>query len=138
VTYANSVEARYPFLDVDVVAFTATVPPDLLLKGLEEKYLLKRLAQRYLPREITQRQKFSFVAPGSPHLIKHDIEWIQDLLSYERIKQQGYFNPDTVARLKARYRDHRFRLNQTYDDDLLMVVLTFGIFLETFDMPNLH
>jgi asparagine synthase (glutamine-hydrolysing) len=138
VAYANSVEIRYPFLDIDVVAFTASVPPDLLLKGLEEKYLLKRLARRYVPHEITQRQKFSFVAPGSPYLIRHDVAWLQDLLSYERIKQQGYFNPDTVERLKARYRDSRFRLNQTYDDDLLMVVLTFGIFLETFDMPNLH
>jgi hypothetical protein len=34
------------------------------------------------------------------------------------------------------YRADNFRINQTFETDLLMIVLSFGIFLETFSMPN--
>ncbi len=133
VGFANSVEARYPFLDINLLEFVKTIPSSLKLKGLQEKYILKKCAQRYLPKSITEREKFSFVAPGSPYLLKQQIEWIDDILSYETIKRQGYFNPDTVERLKKMYQAEHFNINQTFENDLLMIVLTFGIFLEVFE-----
>jgi len=136
VAYANSVEARYPFLDVEFIDFVKTIPPSLMIKGSVEKYILKRLSEKYLPEQIINREKFAFVAPGSPYLIRQNIEWINDLLSYNTIKKQGYFNPDTVERLKKMYRGDNFNVNQTYENDLLMIVLTFGIFLELFKMPD--
>ncbi len=136
VAFANSVEARYPFLDIDVVEFARTVPPRLLVSGSTEKFIVKRLAARYLAEQITRREKFAFVAPGSPYLLKQDIEWINDCLSRETIKRQGYFNPDTIERLKKMYCRNGFNINQTFENDLLMIVLTFGIFLGTFDMPD--
>ncbi|MBF0201365.1 MAG: asparagine synthase (glutamine-hydrolyzing) [Desulfamplus sp.] len=134
VAFANSVEARYPFLDIDLIAAVQTLPPDILIKGGTEKYILKKLAGRHLPDAITQRTKFAFVAPGSPYLLRQQIEWIEDILSFETIKHQGYFNPHTVENLKKMYRDNNFSLSQTFENDLLMIVLTFGIFLETFKM----
>jgi len=136
VAYANSVEARYPFLDVEFIEFVKTIPPSLMIKGSVEKYILKRLSEKYLPEQIINREKFAFVAPGSPYLIRQNIEWINELLSYNTIKKQGYFNPDTVERLKKMYRGDNFNVNQTYENDLLMIVLTFGIFLELFKMPD--
>ncbi len=136
VCYANSVEGRYPFLDVNLLEFVKTIPQELKLNGLIEKYILKKVGEKYLPKDIFKRQKFSFVAPGSPALVQNNIEWIQDLLSYDRIKRQGYFNPDTVERIKKIYADPKFKLNLPYDSDLLIVVLTFNIFLEVFDMPD--
>ncbi len=137
VAYANSVEARYPFLDVNVIAAAQKLPPNLLLNGMLEKYILKQLASRYLPEPVIKREKFSFVAPGSPYLLQQNLNWINDLLSYERIKQDGYFNPDAVERLKTTYSAPGFTLSQTFDDDLLMMVLTFNIFLDTFNLPRL-
>jgi len=136
VSYANSVEGRYPFLDVNLVEFLTTVPEDLKLNGLTEKYLLKKVARKYLPNEIIDRQKFGFVAPGSPQLLRANIDWVEDMLSYERIKRQGYFNPDTIERLKKTYRQENFKLNLPFDSDLLIVVLTYNIFLDTFNMPD--
>jgi asparagine synthase (glutamine-hydrolysing) len=136
VAYANSIEARYPFLDVEFIDFVKTIPPNLMIKGSVEKYILKRLSEKYLPEQIINREKFAFVAPGSPYLIRQDIEWIADLLSYQTVKKQGYFNPDTVERLKKMYSGDNFNVNQTYENDLLMIVLTFGIFLELFKMPE--
>ena len=137
VAYAHSIEARYPFLDPQVIDLVRTLPPDLMVKNGIEKYLLKRLAARYLPAAITERQKFSFVAPPGPALLQAGHSWVEDLLSPERIRRQGYFDPETVEAMKAQYRRPDFALNQTFDDDPLMVVLTFGILLETFDLPNL-
>jgi asparagine synthase (glutamine-hydrolysing) len=105
----------------------------LKLKEFQEKYILKKIAEHRLPPEIIGREKFAFHAPGSPYLLKRNIEYINDLLSYETIKRQGYFNPDTVERLKKQYTADGFRLNIPYEIDLLIIVITFGIFLEVFN-----
>jgi asparagine synthase (glutamine-hydrolysing) len=131
---ANSVEARYPFLDIDLVDFCATIPPELKLKGYTEKYILKKAAESYVPQAIVDREKFAFAAPGTPSLLQHQTEWVWDLLSYDRIARRGYFNPNTVERLKEQYSQPGFKLNLTLEDDLLMVVLTFGLFEELFNL----
>lgn len=136
VSYANSIEARFPYLDINLVEFVKTIPPGLQLKNSAEKYLLRNYARKFVPEQILQREKFAFVAPGSPYLLKQNIEWVNDLLSRETIKRQGYFDPDTIERLKKIYLSDGFMLNQNLENDLLMIVLTFGIFLETFDMPD--
>jgi asparagine synthase (glutamine-hydrolysing) len=135
--YANSVEGRYPFLDTDLVEFITRIPPHLKLKDFTEKYILKKIAKNRIPEEIIKREKFAFHAPGSPYLLKRNIEYISHLLSYETLKRQGYFNPDTVENLKRQYVKDSFKLNIPYESDLLMVVITFGIFLEAFQMPTM-
>ena len=137
VTNANSVEGRFPFLDINLVEFIKTIPPDIKLNGLVEKYILKKVAAKYIPESIINRQKFGFIAPGSPSLLTQNVEWINDLLSYDRIKKQGYFDPDVVESLKKQYSTKGFRLNLPYDSDFLIVILTFNIFLELFDMPDM-
>lgn len=135
---ANSVEGRYPFLDIDLVKFATQIPPDLKLNRFTEKYILKKAAEGIVPPEIIKREKFAFAAPGSPYLLQQNIEWVEDLLSPETIEKQGYFNAEEVNRLKARYSEDGFRLNVPYEDDLLITVLTFGLFLNLFKLPNLN
>ena len=80
------------------------------------------------------REKFGFHAPGSLALLQRNIEWVNDMLSYERIKRQGYFNPDVIERLKRRYSQKDFRLNLPFETDLLVIVLTFSILLDRFKL----
>ena len=47
-----------------------------------------------------------------------------------RIERQGYFNPKVVERLKLQYMQEGFHLNLPFEQDLLAIVLTFGIFLD--------
>lgn len=136
-TFANSVEGRYPFLDINLIEFVRKVPAAMLLKDMTEKYILKKVAARYIPEDIIKREKFGFVAPGSPQLLHNCREWANDMLSYEQIKRQGYFNPDTVERLKKMYTRDGFILNPPYDSDLLIVIITFNMFLKVFNVPNL-
>lgn len=129
---ANSVEVRYPFLDKNLVEFSATVPCDLKLNDFTEKYIVKKMAARFVPSAIVEREKFGFVAPGSPYLLQHNCEYINDLLSYDLIKRQGFFNPDEVERLKKVYSQPGYKVNVPFENDLLIVVITFGILLDTF------
>lgn len=135
---ANSVEARYPFLDINLVEFTKEIPPNLKLNKLQEKYILKQVAKDFLPSEIINREKFAFHAPGSPNLLKQNVEYINDILSSNLIKKQGYFNPAAIEHLKTQYLQDNFRLNLPFDMDLLIIPLTFGIFLQEFNMPNIN
>jgi asparagine synthase (glutamine-hydrolysing) len=137
VGYAHSVEARYPFLDPAVIDWVRRTPPHWLVHDSLEKYPLRQVAARYLPDTITRREKFGFVAPSCAVLLRDRIEWVEDLLSYATIRQAGYFNPDTVERLKTQYRQPGFNLNTTFDTDLLMIVLTFEIFRQCFGIPCL-
>jgi asparagine synthase (glutamine-hydrolysing) len=60
---AVGVEARVPFLDIELVNFAARLPHTLKMKNNETKYLLKKVAERYLPKEIIYRPKTGFGAP---------------------------------------------------------------------------
>jgi len=134
---ANSVEARFPFLDINLIEFARDVPPDLKLNQFNEKYILKKAAAGLVPSEIIYREKFGFRAPGSPYLWRQNIEWVNDILSYERIRRQGYFNPEVIERLKQQYSQEGVLLNPHLEDDFLMIVLTFGILLDLFKLPSL-
>ncbi|WP_338013323.1 asparagine synthase (glutamine-hydrolyzing) [Micromonospora sp. CB01531] len=136
---ANAVEARYPFLDLDVIDFARTLPPRLMVTPQGgEKHLLRQAAHGLVPTEIIQREKFGFRAPSSPWLLRQHPEWANDLLSHARIKRQGYFNPDTVERLKSQYLSADFDVHPHVGDDLLLVVLSFGVLLDEFDLPDHH
>jgi asparagine synthase (glutamine-hydrolysing) len=136
-TLANSVEGRYPFLDIELIDFVKTIPPGIMLNNLNEKYLLKKLAGNLLPSDIIKREKFGFVAPGSPSLLKTNKEWVNDMLSYDRIKKQNVFDPDSIERLKKLYLSDNFIFNPPYDIDLLIIVLTFNMTLDLFEINHI-
>jgi asparagine synthase (glutamine-hydrolysing) len=129
---ANSVEVRYPFLDKEIVGYSAHLPEELKLRDFTEKYILKKMASRFVPRQVFEREKFHFIAPGSPYLLQKNIEYIHDILSYDLVKKQGYFNPDEVERLKKLYMQEGFSINAPFETDLLIIVITFGILLDQF------
>ncbi|MET0462945.1 MAG: asparagine synthase (glutamine-hydrolyzing) [Chitinophagaceae bacterium] len=131
---ANSVEARYPFLDIELAEFITTIPPGFKLKDLQEKHILRSVARDIVPHQVLNREKFGFVAPSSSSLVRRRYEYVNDMLSYDRIKRQNYFDADRIESLKAEYSQEDFRLNIPFDNDLLITVLTFGVFLEQFDM----
>jgi len=133
----NSVEGRFPFLDVEVAALAARMPPGLKLNGFTEKHILKEVARPLLPASIVEREKYAFNAPGSPHLLRAGIDWVEEMLSPATVRRHGYFDAAAVEVLKARYRAPDFTLAGSNEEDLLMIVLTFGLFVEEFDMPRL-
>jgi asparagine synthase (glutamine-hydrolysing) len=135
---ANSVEARHPFLDIALVEFVSHLSPGLKVKGLQEKYALKRLAEGLVPPAIIRREKFGFRSPASPALLRQKNQWVNDLLSPDLIRRQGYFDADTVERLRSRYSNAGADLHPHFETDLLMIVLTFNLLLNLFKLPALN
>ncbi len=62
-TMAASLEARCPFLDVDVVEFALGLPASVAFPRGRAKALLKPLARRLLPRGLVRRPKTGFGIP---------------------------------------------------------------------------
>lgn len=97
-----SVETRYPFLDDDVIAFSAGIAPEYKLRGMTEKWILRQVAARILPKRIANRPKTMFRACMSGTFLgPKRPDWVDQLLSRESIRATGYFNPAAVARQRA-------------------------------------
>jgi asparagine synthase (glutamine-hydrolysing) len=131
---AHSVEARYPFLDVDVVECARQMPPGLKLRGFEEKFAVKRVADGLVPPPILEREKFAFAADASPALLRAKRARMDELLDPARIRREGYFDADEIIELRRREECRSEGLNLVFEDDALMVVITFQLFLEAFDL----
>jgi asparagine synthase (glutamine-hydrolysing) len=58
-----SLEARSPFLDIEVVDLARRIPWQLKLRGGETKWILKRALEPLLPREVIYRKKKGFGMP---------------------------------------------------------------------------
>ena len=99
VAMANSVEARYPFLDEEVIAFAARIHPRWKLHGfLGDKYLLRRAAERLLPNEVAWRRKAMFRAPLAESFLSNPPSFVRDLISREALARTGYFDAAAVER----------------------------------------
>ena len=109
---ANSLEARSPFLDHEVMEFAARLPVELKLRGRESKYLLKRAFRDLLPSENVDRRKMGFGVPVGEWFRGPLKELLRDALLSEQ--SGGYFRRETVTKMVhehlERRADHGFRL----------------------------
>jgi len=100
---AHSLEVRVPLLDHKLVEFAATIPPELQLRGLRKKYLLKRAMAHRLPGQILNRKKGGFNVPVPGWLRNELHDYVRDVLSEKRLREQGFFRPSYVQQM---IRDH--------------------------------
>lgn len=108
VAMAHSVEGRFPFLDYRVVEFATALPPVLKMKVLNEKYLLKRCTRHLVPKSITQRSKQPVRAPGAECFFGPATpEYVDDMLSPQRLRGSGIFNMIAVQKLVEKFRQGR-------------------------------
>jgi asparagine synthase (glutamine-hydrolysing) len=106
-TMANSVEARVPFLDQDVVEFAMALPPRLRATRTSGKVLLKRAVSRLLPRDIVERPKQGFVAPVEEWFRGELGEKAQREIRRSSLAERGLLDYDAIDRLWARHRAGR-------------------------------
>ena len=60
---ANSLEARVPLLDQELIDFVVGIPSRLKMQGLETKHILKKAMEGIVPKEILYRPKQGFGVP---------------------------------------------------------------------------
>ena len=99
----HSVEGRFPFLDVHVATFAASLPERLRLRDLEEKYLLRRTFGPLLPTEIAQRPKRPYRAPILRSFFGPDAPaYVREYLAPDNVARSGLFDSTMVERLVAK------------------------------------
>lgn len=134
VAMAHAVEGRFPFLDHRVVEFAAKLPPRLKMKVLNEKYLLKRAARGKIPTAILQRPKQPYRAPDAESFFTTEgaarQEYVSELLSPQRLAQDGLFDPPQVTKLVDKVR--RGEAIGVKDNMALVGVLSTQIFVDQF------
>lgn len=103
VAMRSGVELRCPFLDEDVVAFSAGLHPRWKLRQLRDKYLLRQVAARWLPSDIARRPKVDFLAPFDSVYNDAAPPFVKELLSEASLRRAGYFDPASVHRWREQY-----------------------------------
>ncbi len=107
---AASIESRVPFLDHKVVEFAAQVPLRQKISGRSGKWLVKQALRKFLPKSIIQRKKTGFPVPLADWLRRGFADPLWNIVSSERARSRGLFNPDYVNELlqenQAGIRDH--------------------------------
>jgi asparagine synthase (glutamine-hydrolysing) len=100
-TMANSLEARPPLIDHQLVEFAATIPPRHLIRGTMTKYLLKATLRGVLPDAIIDRQKHGFAVPLGRWFRNDWRAFLHDTLRSQRARQRGVLNGAYVDSLIA-------------------------------------
>jgi asparagine synthase (glutamine-hydrolysing) len=100
---ANSLEARCPFQDVDVVETCLEIPQEYQIQNGTEKYILREAFKDVLPEEIYTRGKAPL--PAAAHIEYHRSiakEFEKRILSVDNSFWQ-YFNKDSFEKIAQNY-----------------------------------
>jgi asparagine synthase (glutamine-hydrolysing) len=132
---AHGVEGRFPFLDYRVAELAAKLPPRLKMRGLDEKYLLKRIAKDFVPESILARPKQPYRAPDARSFFGTAekplaFDYVDDLLSADRVQSAGLFKPEAVSRLVAKAR--KGQVTSTRDNMALVGILSAQLVVDRF------
>ncbi len=120
---ANSVEARYPFLDHRIIEFCTKLPESFKLKGLTEKYLLKKVLNNKIPAGILKRTKQPYRAPVKNVFLSDDNSgYLSYMLSEDYTKRAGIFDPESLGQVLLRIR--KTGISSEIDDMLLSSVVS--------------
>jgi asparagine synthase (glutamine-hydrolysing) len=111
---AASIESRVPFLDHELVEYTAGIPAKYSIHGLAGKFILKSAVEDLLPKSIIYRQKMGFPTPWAYWLAGPQLDDLERMLLEGRTLERGLFRREAVQRLftehRAKHRDHGNRI----------------------------
>ena len=110
---ANSVEIRVPYLDLELVEFSTTIPPRFKMNGKQTKYILRKVAEKYLPNNVIYRPKAGFGVPIESW-IRNDLnEYVVESMSKKEISATGIFDYEKVNEIVSQNREGK--INASYN-----------------------
>ena len=102
---ANSLEARVPMLDRELVELAFQAPDQLKIHQGKTKILLKKIAAQRIPENCVYRQKEGFSIPIKHWLGTQFKPLMNDLLNSSQLKAEGVFNVETINMMKRQHID---------------------------------
>jgi asparagine synthase (glutamine-hydrolysing) len=80
------------------------MPTDLNFRGNRGKLTFRRILDRYVPRQIIERPKMGFGVPIDEWLRGPLRDWAEALLSEDRLRREGFFDP---AGVRQKWNEHQ-------------------------------
>ncbi len=99
-TMAWGLEARVPFLDIDLVELVACMPPEVKLRS-GGKHPLKVIARDLLPDIVIDRPKGYFPVPSLKFVRGQVLEFMRDVLESRACRERGLIRRDYIDTLLA-------------------------------------
>lgn len=121
-----SLETRVPFLDHRVVELAWRIPVGMKISNGQGKQVLRKILDKYVPRSLIERPKQGFGIPVGSWLRGPLKVWAERLIDRERLRQEGFLNPDAVW---SRWQEHLAQRRNW--EHSLWSVLMFQAWLET-------
>lgn len=104
---AAGVEARVPYLDLELAEFAWRLPAFYKIRGCTGKWLLRKAMRGTLPEAVLLRSKTGFGAPVR-HWMRHPLrDMVNDLLSESALRASGLFSVAGVHALRSRFASGR-------------------------------
>jgi asparagine synthase (glutamine-hydrolysing) len=95
----HGLEARVPYLDPVVAELALALPTGMKVRGLSKKRLLRKAARPLVPGRIVSARKRGFSIPAAAWLRGELQPFAREVLSADRSRAQGYFEPHFVSGL---------------------------------------
>ena len=92
VSMAFGLEARVPFLDLDLVKLAFSIPVKMKMRGPETKALFRKALTGWLPERITRKKKWGFSFNPYYQFQKDLKQAVQDTLTERAVRDLGFFN----------------------------------------------
>ena len=128
---ANSLEARAPLLDHELVELVARLPTRLKPTGKAGKLILRRIAAQLLPAEVLSKRKKGFSIPLAAWFRGHLGAMLQDSLASRQFRERGVFRAERVRELLQLHQSGTANYSET-----LWQVLCFEMWAQQFlDQP---
>ncbi len=102
-----SLETRVPLLDPDVVEFALKTPLNYKIRNGKSKAVLRDILFKHVPKNLIERPKMGFGVPLDQWLRGPLRPWVEEMLSTERLKNEGFFNVSMVRELWQEHLDYK-------------------------------
>jgi asparagine synthase (glutamine-hydrolysing) len=126
-----SLEARVPFLDLELMRLVESIPPNLKIKGLTQKYVLKKAVSTWIPESTITRKKIGFATPVDQWFRGEWRARTSDLLLASGSACALFFRPEVVRQMLDEHakgvEDHKRSL---------FSLLTFELWYQQFIEPS--
>lgn len=105
---AASIEARVPFLDIELVKTALSIPAEMKIRKSTLKYIHKKVCEKYLSKEIIYQRKIGFNNPVDKWLSTSLGNELNDYIKSNNSISNSFLNKDAVLTMLEEHRNKKY------------------------------